>query len=80
VERAARAEIGLLPEALRASTLAKAVIELARRLDDGPSDREASALTRELRLSLDALHRRGGDGPDETKEFLDGVGNAALGD
>lgn len=42
VERAARAELGALPAELRAWTLAKVALNLARRLDSGPSDREAT--------------------------------------
>lgn len=52
VERAAGAELRTLPEDVRGSTLAKAVLNLARRLDDDPADREAVLLARELRLSL----------------------------
>jgi hypothetical protein len=58
VEAAARAEIAGLPAEARRSTLAESVLELARRLDAGPDDREATGIARELRLSLDALHRR----------------------
>ena len=72
VERAAQAEIRALPAELRATTLATAVVELAKRLDAGPSDREASALVRELRLSLDALHRRAGSDVASETEVLIG--------
>jgi hypothetical protein len=77
VEKAARAELRALPAALRTSTLAAAVLELAERLDAEPSDREASQLARELRLSLGDRHRRAGLEPDA--EVID-VGAAEMGD
>jgi hypothetical protein len=44
------------------STLAAAVLELARRLDNDPPDREVASLARELRLALADLRRQGGVG------------------
>jgi hypothetical protein len=71
VEKAARAEIKALPAELRAGALATAVIELAKRLDAGPADREVAGVVRELRLSLVELHRRAGDdGASETETFV----------
>jgi hypothetical protein len=60
VSKAARAELKALPAPLRTSTLAAAVLELARRLDNDPPDREAAQLARELRLALAELHRQAG--------------------
>jgi hypothetical protein len=60
VTRAAEVELKALPKALRASTLASSILELARRLDADPADREAALLARELRLALSDLRRQGG--------------------
>jgi hypothetical protein len=60
VERAATAELRALPKALRISTLAAAVLELARRLDNDPPDREVALISRELRLALADLRRQAG--------------------
>ena len=66
VEIAAQAELATLPEALRASTLAAGVLNLACRLDAEPSDRDAVGLARELRMALTDLHRlAGGDAEQE---------------
>jgi uncharacterized protein (DUF2267 family) len=62
VERAARAELRSLPAELQGSTLAKAVLNLARRLDGEPADREAVLLARELRMALGQLHRAAPEG------------------
>lgn len=78
VERAARAELRTLPEALRVSTLAAAVVALAARLDGDPSDREASALARELRMSLSELHRLAGGGESEQEAIVAKLRNPAL--
>lgn len=43
---------------LAVSALARAAIDLAQRLDQNPTDRDATALSRELRLVLGALHER----------------------
>jgi hypothetical protein len=60
VEKAAVAELKALPKALRVSTLAAAVLELARRLDNDPPDREVASISRELRLALADLRRQAG--------------------
>lgn len=65
IGRAARAELRTLPAAVRSSALAAAVLELARRLDAGPPDREAALLARELRLALSDLRRQAGIEPGE---------------
>jgi hypothetical protein len=80
VERAARAELRALPAELRTSTLAKAVLNLAQRLDDGPADREAVLLARELRLALGELHRQSPEGGvDDVERFLARVAAPNLG-
>jgi hypothetical protein len=57
--------------------LAATVLELARRLDAEPSDREAAQLARELRLGLATLHDQAAATPDG--EVID-VGAAEMGD
>jgi hypothetical protein len=80
VERAARAELGALPEELRASTLAKVALNLARRLDGGPADREATMLAHELRLTISELHRLVPEGGvDDVERFLARVAAPDLG-
>jgi hypothetical protein len=80
VERAARAELGALPEDVRASTLAKAALNLARRLDEDPADREATMLARELRLTMSALHGLApGEVTDDVERFLERVSAPDLG-
>ena len=73
VERAARAELKALPVPLRTSTLVAAVLELARRLDGDPPDREAASLARELRLALADLRRQAGVDNEEVIDVLDGA-------
>jgi hypothetical protein len=75
VEKAAVAELKALPKALRISTLAAAVLELARRLDNDPPDREAAQLAREVRLALADLRRQAGV---DSEEVID-VRASALG-
>ena len=76
VLKAAQAELKAFPAALRRSTLAMAALDLARRLDAGPEDREVTAITRELRLVLGELRRQVAI---EGQEVLD-VGRAEMGD
>ena len=71
VERAARAEVKALPAPLRTSTLVAAVLELARRLDGDPADREAAQLARELRLGLVDLRRQAGIDDEEVIDVRD---------
>jgi hypothetical protein len=82
VVMAARAELKGLPVVLRASTLAMAVLELARRLDEeSTSDREVTALVRELRLSLAELHRQAGTGlGNEMEGWLASISSPSFGD
>jgi hypothetical protein len=79
VERAARAELRSLSAPLGSSVLARVVLDLARRLDDGPGDRAAAMLARELRLVTAELHRRAADGgTGEVEAFLAAVSNPAF--
>jgi hypothetical protein len=79
LEKAARAEVKALPAELAASTAAKTVLNLARRLDSEPADREAVLLARELRLALSELHRRAGDDVgSELEAFLAGIASPAF--
>lgn len=55
-ERAARADLRVLPKYLRASAIAISYMALARRLDSGVSAREAVTLARELRMCLLSLY------------------------
>jgi hypothetical protein len=81
VEKAARAEIKALPAELRTGALATALIELAKRLDAGPADREVAGIARELRLCLGELHRRaGGDIASETERFIATISTPSFGD
>jgi hypothetical protein len=73
VERAARGELKALPAPLRTSTLAAAVLELARRLDGDPADREAAQLARELRLGLAYLRRQAGVDDEEVIDVRAGA-------
>ena len=68
-ERCARAELRLLGADQRSSVLAKALVTLARRLDDDPEDSMTVALTRELRQVSAALRLRAGVSG-EAEEFL----------
>ena len=68
-ERAARAELRGLGVALTSSVLARALVDLARRLDEAPEDPAAVALSREMRQVSAALHRAGGVGT-EAEAYL----------
>lgn len=76
VSAAARKEVEALPESLRASTLGAAVLDLAARLDAGPTDRDATGLARELRLTLASLQAAAAGAT--TEGSLD-VGDASMG-
>ena len=80
VEKAALTELAALPDVLRVSTLAAAVLGLAARLDAEPSDRDATALARELRIGLAELHRLAGGAGSEQEAIVARIRNSALGD
>jgi hypothetical protein len=80
VERAARAELRGLPADIRDSTLAKSAMDLARRLDAGPADREATMLARELRQTMNDLHGRAPkDATDDVEQYLARIAAPELG-
>jgi hypothetical protein len=58
---------------LRSGALSAAVLELARRLDNDPSDREAAQLARELRLGLADLRRQAGVDSEEVIDVRAGA-------
>jgi hypothetical protein len=71
IERAARSELAALGVSAGSSTAARAALELARRLDDGPGDRSAVMLSRELRLIFaDLRGRQPEDASGDVEEFL----------
>jgi hypothetical protein len=79
VERAARAELRALPEQVRSSALAKAAIDLAKRLDAGPPDTTAVLLARELRMAMADLRGQAkGDATNDVEEFLRRVSTPAF--
>ena len=77
LEKALRAELAAWGGGLTASTLTEAALGLARRLDAAPSDREAVALTRELRLVLADLRGLSGV-QSELEGFLAGIAAPSL--
>jgi hypothetical protein len=78
-EKATRAELRALGADPTRSALARAAVDLARRLDTGPGDRAAAMLCRELRLVMGDLHRRmGGDLGSELERFLHGISTPAF--
>jgi hypothetical protein len=71
IERATRADLKALPAELVGSALARVAIDLARRLDEDPGDRDATALSRELRMVMADLREQGkGDAAGEVEQFL----------
>jgi hypothetical protein len=58
IERATRGELRKMPDDVRGSALAKAAVDLAKRLDADPGDTAAVMLVRELRLTMTDLYRR----------------------
>ncbi len=78
-EKAARAYLRTLPAELARGPLARAVIDLAKRLDSDPADTAAVLLVRELRMALGDLRGQAKD--DETSDveaFLAGVSTPAF--
>jgi hypothetical protein len=78
VELATRAELRGMSVALAGSALARTAIDLARRLDAGPTDRDAATLSRELRMVLADLHQRHDTVGGEVDAFLRGIAAADL--
>jgi hypothetical protein len=79
VEDACRGELAGLPDGVRTSTLAAAALDLARRLDTGPPDREAALLARELRVTVGELRARSGvAAPGDVDAFLARISNPSF--
>ena len=78
VERSLRAELRSMGVPLRSSALARAGVDLARRLDAAPGDRSAVMLSRELRMLLVALRAQSRGGSGDVEAFLAGVSTAAF--
>ena len=72
VERSLRAELRSMGVSLRSSALARAGVDLARRLDAGPGDRSAVQLSRELRMVMVALRAQSRGGSGDVEAFLAG--------
>ena len=71
IERTIRVELRGLGVSLRSSVLARAAVDLARRMDAEPGDRSAVMLSRELRLVMAGLRAQvKGDGTGDVEEFL----------
>jgi hypothetical protein len=80
-ERATRAELRALGADPTASALARAAVDLARRLDEHPGDRAAAMLVRELRLVMGQLQRRHPEElSGEIEQFLERIAAADSGD
>jgi hypothetical protein len=61
-------------------TLAAVAVDLARRMDAGPGDRDATGLAHELRMLLLELRRQAGsDGTSDVEAFLARVAAPDLG-
>ena len=64
---------------LQSSVLARAAVDLARRMDAGPGDRSAVMLSRELRLVMAGLRAQlKGDATGDVEEFLRRVSTPAF--
>jgi hypothetical protein len=79
-EQATRAELRTLGADPTCSALARAAVDLARRLDKHPGDRAAAMLVRELRLVMGQLRAQTkGEGTSDVEAFLvwcEGAGHA----
>jgi hypothetical protein len=79
IERTVRAELRSLGVSLRSSVGARAVVDLARRMDAEPGDRSAVMLSRELRLVMADLRSQvKGDATGDVEEFLRRVSTPAF--
>jgi hypothetical protein len=78
IEAAMRAELRNLDVPLRTSALARAAVDLARRLDAEPGDRSAVMLSRELRIVLADLRTQAKGGAGDVEEFLRRVSTPAF--
>jgi hypothetical protein len=73
-EKATRVELRTLGADPTRSALARAAVDLAKRLDEHPGDRAAAMLCRELRLVMGDLHRRNPeDLSGEVEQYLERI-------
>jgi hypothetical protein len=80
-ERATRSELRGMGADPTRSALARAAVDLARRLDEDPGDRAATMLVRELRLVMGELHRRNPeDLSGEVEQYLERIAAPNVGD
>jgi hypothetical protein len=79
VTAAVRTHLAGLPAVLGRSVLAQSALELARRLDAGPADREAVLLARELRQTMAEL-RTPEDATSDVERFLERIAAPDVGD
>jgi hypothetical protein len=80
-EKATRAELRTLGADPTRSALARAAVDLARRLDEHPGDRAAAMLVRELRLVMGDLHRQNPeDLSGEVEQYLERIAAPDVGD
>ncbi len=77
-EKATRAELRALGADPTRSALARAAVDLARRLDEDPGDRAAAMLCRELRLMMGDLRTQAKDATDDVEAFLARVSTEAF--
>lgn len=80
VEKALRSAFRRLNVQIDSEPVARAAIELARRIDAGPGDNTLIELSRELRLSVAALRELAGtEGTDDVEAFLARIAAPDLG-
>jgi hypothetical protein len=78
IERTVRVELRGLGVSLRSSVLARAAVDLARRMDAEPGDRSAVMLSRELRLVMAGLRAQMKGDATDVEEFLRRVSTPAF--
>lgn len=79
IAAAVRTHLDGLPAVLGSCVLAESALDLARRLDDGPADREAVLLARELRMTLRELQNPE-DPAGEVERYLERIAAPDFGD
>jgi hypothetical protein len=80
VEKAVRSQIRGFGVEVGSNTLAAVAVDLARRLDAGPGDRNAVGLAHELRMLFVELRRQTDiEGTSDVEAFLERVANPDLG-
>jgi hypothetical protein len=80
IEKAVRTQIQGFGARIEADALAAVAVNLASRLDAGPSERDAVGLAHELRMILLELRRQAGDeGTSDVERILDRIAAPELG-